>query len=362
MRLRSVFFVLLLVAVSVPRFCAGGDVAVDAGVVYGQGAVNAHTVPGTNDLLLDVYRPSDPADVTGEALVLIHGGGFVFGDRTSADMVDAGTNFASRGWVCFSIDYRLLGDDPPAPVWIEGLTNLLLNTAHAAFTDTKRAVRWVRSHADDYGCDSNRVAALGHSAGAYCVVQACISDDDDFANDQGTAVPDQWPGYSGKPNAGVEVSGGIELNEFEFSSGDAPLMIWHGDNDNTVPHSEATNIVAECDEHGIPRRLFTLPEVDHGTATWTALYDGRGLKDHAFDFLSLFFNSRIAIDAGSGTVTVSWPSVSNAVYDVLFTTNLQSSFTPVAGPAVTSRADTCTVDLPALDPMRFYRTGVLSGQ
>ncbi|NQT91369.1 MAG: alpha/beta hydrolase [Lentisphaerae bacterium] len=362
MRLRLVVVVLLLVAVVAPRLCVGGEVTVEAGVVFAQGAVNAHTVPGTNDLLLDVYRPSDPADVTGEALVLVHGGGFVFGDRTSAELVDAAMDFAARGWVCFSIDYRLLGDDPPAPVWIEGVSNPLLNTAHAAFTDTKRAVRWVRAHADDYGCDSNRVAALGHSAGAYCVIQACISDETDFANDQGTAVPDQWPGHSGRPNAGVEVSGGIELNEFEFSHDDSPLMIWHGDNDNTVTNSEAWDIAAECDEHRIPCRFFMLPGADHGEETWTALYDGRGLKDHAFEFLSLFFEPRMGIDAGSTTVTLSWPSVSNAVYDVRSTTNLQSSFMPMAIPAVTSRADTCTVELPAVDLMRLYRTGVLSGQ
>lgn len=341
---------------------APAQVTVETAVVYAQGAVNAHTSPGTNSLLLDVYRPSVPADQTGSALVLIHGGSFTSGSRTSPDMIDAANYFASRGWACFSIDYRLVADDPPAPPWIEALSNVLFNAIHAASVDTKRAIRWVRAHAEQYGCSSNQVAGLGHSAGAYCIVQAIITDEADFANDAGTPTPDQWAGHAGKLNAGIEVSGGTGLNAFEFDSGDPPLMVWHGDSDSTVPYSEAEQIHTECVDHRIPHRLFTLAGKDHGAATWTALYAGRGLKDHAFDFLNLFFDLRIDIAATSNAAALSWPSVSNAVYDVRATSDPSLPFTNAVVAAVTATADVCTTDVPGLETARFFRVGVRSGQ
>jgi len=337
-------------------------VVIDTGLVYATGTVHAHTSPVQTNLVLDVYRPADPADRTGSALVLVHGGGFVSGSRTSADMQDAGTYFAERGWVCFSIDYRLVPDDPPAPAWLEAFSNAVWTAAHAAMVDTKRAVRWVRANAATYGCDTNRVAGLGHSAGAYCVLQAVISDAADCANDTGTPTPDQLPGYAGGLNAGVEVSGGVDLNAAEFDAGDPPLMIWHGDSDSTVPYTEAQEIHGECLDHGIPYRFFTLPGADHGAATWTALYDGRGLKEHAFEFLNLFFALHAEIDYAAGDLLLSWPSLSNAVYVVHATTNLAVPFTNAPGSVLTSRADTCTAVWPTPGPRGFFLIEIRSGQ
>jgi acetyl esterase/lipase len=331
-------------------------------VVYAQGAVGASGTPGTIDLGLDVYRPDNPDNVVGSALVLVHGGGFTSGDRASPDMVDAAQTFAALGWVCFSIDYRLLGDDPPAPLWLG--TNAFLRAVHAAMVDTKRAVRWARAHASAYGIDPRRVAGLGHSAGAYCVIQACISDEDDFANDTGTPVPDQWPAQRGRLNAGVEVSGGVELNTWEFSAGDSPLMIWHGTADGTVPFSEAAEIRSHCVANAIPHRLFALDGKQHGEQTWLALYDGRGLKSHAREFLDLFFAARIDARRAGGTVTLAWPSVSNALYDVRGTPALADGFTNLLYAGVTATGELCEVEVEAPLPGAavFYRLGVKSGQ
>jgi len=362
MRLRLAHIALLMALAAPAGDHARGAIAVDRGVVYAQGSINAHTTPQTTNLLLDVYRPADPADVTGNALVLIHGGSFETGDRTSIDMVDAAAYFANRGWTCFSIDYRLMPDDPPAPAWVEALGDPLLNAAHAAMVDAKRAIRWVRMQAAAYGCSSNRVAGLGHSAGAFCVIQTCITDEDDYANDGGTSIPDQWAGYSGRLNAGVEVSGGTSTNVFEFDSGDPPLMLWHSLNDDVVPYAQALAVRNECIDHRIPHRLCTVTGVLHGAATWTALYEGRGVKEHASDFLNLFFDLHVSIEAETDTVTLTWPSVSNAVYDIRSAPHLPLPSTHSGLPVVTSAADLCTAVVPALQPTGFYRVGIRSGQ
>ena len=98
-------------------------------------------------LLLDAYVPA-----SGErrpAVVMIHGGGWRAGDKAS--WAREATRLAERGWVAFSVNYRL--DEPsPFPAEIE---------------DVQRAFRWVRAHAGEYRVDPARIAALGESAGGH---------------------------------------------------------------------------------------------------------------------------------------------------------------------------------------------------
>lgn len=333
-------------------------VTVASNVVYATGAINAHTSPGTKPLLLDIYQP-EGAPTTNRALILVHGGGFVSGDRRSPDMVDAALYFAARGWICFSIDYRLASDDPPAPMPFSD--DPLLSAAHAAMVDTKRAVRWLRAHASDYSCDTNRIAALGHSAGAYCVIQSAISDEAHYANDEGSAVPDQWAGHKGKVNAAVEVSGGCSNTLAEIDPLDSPLMIWHGDSDQTVPYSEAVAIHQWCVTNFVPHRFFTLAGADHGVATWLAEYDGRDVKEHAEEFFNLFFDLRMSVTTGNGVVDLSWPSVSNALYDLQSTSSFLTPFTNLAE-GVRASGDVFSAETTADLSARFYRIRIRSGQ
>ena len=101
-------------------------------------------------LLLDAYLPSTGAG--GErrpAVVMIHGGGWRVGDKGS--WRPEAERLAARGWVAFSINYRL---DEPA-------------VFPAEVDDAQAAVRWVRDHAGEYGVDTDRIAALGESAGGH---------------------------------------------------------------------------------------------------------------------------------------------------------------------------------------------------
>lgn len=353
MRIPSIILLCLLPS-------AASAVTLEPDVVYAVAATNGHS-GDTRDLRLDVYHP---AAATGSALVLIHGGGFTGGTRTSADMVQAATYFAQRGWTCFSIDYRLTTDDPPAPALIELIGDPVVTAAYAATVDTKRAIRWLRAQAVGYGVDTNRIAALGHSAGAYCTLMAAITDESDFPNDTGLGPPDQWAAHRANLNAAVEVSGGIGTNGLglagEFDAADPPLMIWHGDSDNTVPYAQALLVQSECLDHHIPYRLHTLAGKDHGQPTWTALYDGQGLLPHALDFLDLFFALRLDLALTSTTVTLTWPSLSNAVYTLQSTPALAVPFTNTI--PVTAATDTCSTPFPRPPSQAFYRLTIQSGQ
>ena len=55
--------------------------------------------------MLDVYVP-DNDDQNRPVYMFVHGGGFTGGSKTAAHIVHMAGQFASRGWVFVSINYR----------------------------------------------------------------------------------------------------------------------------------------------------------------------------------------------------------------------------------------------------------------
>jgi acetyl esterase/lipase len=101
-------------------------------------------------LCLDVFRPRAPGHALRPAIVQVHGGAWVSGFKWAQGVPLLG-QLASLGWVGFNVDYRL---SPRAAF-----------PAH--LVDVKRAIAWVREHAEDYGVDPSFVVVTGGSAGAH---------------------------------------------------------------------------------------------------------------------------------------------------------------------------------------------------
>lgn len=98
-----------------------------------------------NIYLAEQATGSDPV------IVVVHGGGFKFGDQTMAiiePIVKAGTE---NGYVVASVDYRKSGEA----------------TFPGALSDVKAAVRYLRANASEYGIDPDKIVVWGESAGAY---------------------------------------------------------------------------------------------------------------------------------------------------------------------------------------------------
>lgn len=100
-------------------------------------------------LKLDVFRPRAPGRLR-PAIVQVHGGAWVTGNKWAQGVPLLG-QLASLGWVGFNVDYRL----SPRAVF----------PAH--LVDVKRAIAWVREHAEEYGVDPSFVVVTGGSAGAH---------------------------------------------------------------------------------------------------------------------------------------------------------------------------------------------------
>ena len=123
------------------------------------------------DLRLHAFQPGGDTAASRPALIWVHGGGFMAGDRTSTNQI--ATEYAQRGYVTFSIDYRLDPGNRCAELQAGTITNPAEKTREtarcraaivAAQHDAQAVVRWVRANAAAYRVDPGRIAMGGFSA------------------------------------------------------------------------------------------------------------------------------------------------------------------------------------------------------
>lgn len=102
---------------------------------------------------LDIYPPPSDAICGRPIVVWVHGGAWSAGDKSN-QMRDKIPFFHDLGAVAVSINYRLTRKN-----------NSVQHPDHVE--DVAAAVAWVREHAVELGGDPDRIALLGHSAGAH---------------------------------------------------------------------------------------------------------------------------------------------------------------------------------------------------
>jgi acetyl esterase len=129
---------------------------------------------GDVNLRLYVFNSADhKPGYKAPAAVFFYGGGFLFGDirrfQTQA------THLALRGMVTVLVDYRVKCRHG--------------STIMDSVTDGKSAMRWVRGHADEFGIDPSRIAAVGSSAGGLMAAADALVSDFDDPNDDKTIDP-----------------------------------------------------------------------------------------------------------------------------------------------------------------------------
>ncbi len=108
--------------------------------------------------VMDIYLPEN-ATGADPVIVVVHGGGFMFGDQTMdiiQPVIEAGV---ANGYVVASVDYRKSSEA----------------SFPAALSDVKAAVRYLRANAETYGIDADKVAIWGESAGAYLSLMTALT-------------------------------------------------------------------------------------------------------------------------------------------------------------------------------------------
>jgi len=115
--------------------------------------------------VLDFYKVD--SDEPTAVMIYFHGGGFVGGDKVKAAQADLPRQCLKAGISVIGANYRLVkgrGDEPGAPF-------------PAPMLDGARAVQFVRSKAEEWNIDPERVALAGGSAGACMSIWIALHDD-----------------------------------------------------------------------------------------------------------------------------------------------------------------------------------------
>lgn len=142
---------------------------------------------GGRDVLLDLYSPKRAIGPL-PAILLIHGGGWVWGDKNS--LRGTAAYLAEHDFVAACVEYRLSRE----------------RNYPAAVDDVKAAVRWLRANADAYGIDAGRIGASGVSAGGHLAALLAVTPDiTHFAEGADS------PGVSAAIQAAVPISSAVDL-------------------------------------------------------------------------------------------------------------------------------------------------------
>jgi acetyl esterase/lipase len=222
------------------------------------------------ETVLDILQPSAPALANRPGIIVIHGGGWVQGDKERM-LAEYCLPFIRHGFVVANVEYRL-AKAAPAP---------------AAVSDVLQAAQWFHDHAAQYKVDPNRILVTGSSAGGHLALMVGMSPASAglLANPGPSVkiagvidffgiadVADQLEG----PNAREYAAQWIpeQANRLELArrmspatyvrKGLPPILALHGDADPLVPYEQSVNLTKAIRSAGGDAELITVPGGKHG--------------------------------------------------------------------------------------------------
>ncbi len=231
------------------------------------GSVDGRELDG--DLFTPVHQPEKPRP----AIIFAHGGCWKFGSPSQFHY--HAHQLAERfGFFAISVDYRM-SQEAPFP---------------AALQDLKCAARWIRTHADEWNIDPERIVACGGSAGANLAsLMLTTAGVADYEGDGG------YSEQSSHVNLGVLYNGEFDMWDllekgslieamYLFTGGTPfecperydelstvqriaettpPALLLHGTADNCVSHQQSVDFHARMKEKGCASELELYEGMPH---------------------------------------------------------------------------------------------------
>jgi PhoPQ-activated pathogenicity-related protein/acetyl esterase/lipase len=265
-----------------PQF--GVDVTSD--IVYRDDAQVGHGTPQgvtEKELKLDLYKPTGnglPALLPGA--IVIHGGGFVGGDKAAGNFIDLSNDFASRGYVTASINYRLYGDNPPPAkeTQFSGVDDRY-DTFVAGVEDAFHAIKWMKDNAESMGIDPERIVLGGHSAGGFLSLATGMYD----TADVNTFSYMDLDVSTLEVAAILDGAGSLKGTEYTIDPSDPPTFVLHSEDDATVTYDNALAVVSELVNDNIAHEFPRITTAGHSLdSKLDTVIDGVLVSDQMFAF------------------------------------------------------------------------------
>ncbi|MDX2269418.1 MAG: alpha/beta hydrolase [Bryobacter sp.] len=220
--------------------------------------------PGGFSLTLDASVPEGPGPHP--AVIIVHGGGFVRGDKQTF-VPPLFAPLEAGGFAWFSINYRLAPQfQHPAPA-----------------EDLAAAMKFLKQNAKRFNIDPARIAIMGESAGGTIVAHYGLTAKGDL---KPKAVVDfygiaDW-------NLNLQIKGELSENAKQFlgplassaegrrkasaiayvSRNAPPFLFIHGTKDAQVPYEHSPVLCKALEQAGARCEVFTLEGAGHGVGGW----------------------------------------------------------------------------------------------
>ncbi len=243
-------------------------------VVFGSGA----RIGSPQILEMDIYTPRGDTETNRPVIILAFGGGFVSGFKRDPLITTLAIDFAQRGYVTASIDYRLF---EPTPTTEDGANIGIIQAMH----DMKAAIRFFREDAggaDTYGTRGDAIFVGGVSAGAIMASFSGALDMDDPLTDPVRDFLAANNGTDGNSSANTHISSDVQgvfslsgaVSDFQWvDSNTAPIYAAHEEFDTVVPCKFSLNndgfpLAGGCDmvplarAAGVPAELYLVTGSD----------------------------------------------------------------------------------------------------
>ena len=217
------------------------------------------TVSGT-ELRLHVFSPRSGTSKSMPAVIFFFGGAWTSG--TVTQFVPQAKHLAERGMVTVVADYRIFGRHQTSPF--------------DAVADAKSAIRWLRTHAREFGIDPSRIVASGGSSGGHIALSSATFDgfDEPSENTQVSSKPNVLVLFNPAVDTSHETppvlpqrfgGRGRELSPLHHvPRGLPPVLILHGKADATVPYADVERFCAESRALGNQCELIGYEGAPHG--------------------------------------------------------------------------------------------------
>lgn len=244
-----------------------------------------------------VYFPSK-WNRTGQVVLIIPGGGY-HGIAYAWEGTDVAKWLNENGIVGVVLKYRLPNDT---------LTNIV--RYKSPLLDAERAIRIIRSNANDWGIDKNNIGVMGFSAGGHLAAtlgthynEAMMKNGDEI--DTVNARPDflclMYPvitmdtnfTHMGSRENLLGANPTNELvdyysNEKNVTDSTPPTFLLHASDDRSVPVKNSIVFYEALQQHGIKAEMHIYPNGGHGFSLANTKGALSSWKDRCIDWLKNF--------------------------------------------------------------------------